>query len=60
MRFGLGQLGLPPRDFWAATLRELVAACPQRSQPPGADDLRALMRAFPDHVDEDQSAHDRT
>ena len=59
MRFGLGQLGLSPREFWVATLRELVAASPQGSGPPGTGDLVALMRAFPDQANEKRPSHDR-
>ena len=59
MRFGLGRLGLGPREFWAATLRELVAAGPQGSGPPGTGDLAALMRAFPDRVNKKRPSHDR-
>ena len=59
MCFGLGRLGLSPCEFWAATLRELVAASLQGSGPPGTGDLAALMRTFPDHKSEERSSHDR-
>ncbi len=59
MYFGLGRLGFSPREFWAATLRELVAASLQGSGPPGTGDLAALMRAFPDQVNEKRPFHDR-
>lgn len=53
MGFGLGVLGLSPRDFWAMTPRELAAAArgrlgPVLESPPGKDDLRALMQRYPD------------
>jgi uncharacterized phage protein (TIGR02216 family) len=54
MRAGLGRLGLPPRDFWSMTLRELDAALrghlglDTATQPFSRAGLRGLMRAFPD------------
>lgn len=50
MRFGLGELRLAPRDFWAMTLPELRAAIGARgAQPaPTRDALDELMRRFPD------------
>ena len=62
MRFGLGELRLAPRDFWAMTLPELRAAMPQAAgptpatQPPGRDALDELMRRFPDR---DEVRHGR-
>lgn len=48
----LGVLRWSPRDFWAATPRELAAACsalgPARTDPPRRADLARLMRQFPD------------
>lgn len=52
MRFGLGVLRLPPRDFWAMTPRELAAAwgavMGDRVGPLGRTDLDKLMETFPD------------
>jgi uncharacterized phage protein (TIGR02216 family) len=52
MRFGLGVLKLPPREFWGMTPRELAAAFEalngKRSLPPGRATLDDLMRRFPD------------
>lgn len=52
MKFGLGVLRLPSRDFWALTPRELAAAwgaiMGERSTPLGRDDLTAMMERFPD------------
>ena len=54
MAFGLGAWRLAPRDFWAATPRELAAALDGRRgliEPP-ADRaaLAALMAAYPDRT----------
>ncbi len=57
---GLGHLGLPPRDFWSMTLRELDAAlrghfgltAPMKPFTRGA--FGALMRQFPDGTPHDQ------
>ena len=49
MELGLGVLRLNPRDFWAATPREIAAAFPKHASP--ATDragLEQLMRQFPD------------
>ncbi|MCA3555307.1 phage tail assembly chaperone [Aestuariivirga sp.] len=49
MATGLGTLRLSPRDFWAATPREIAAAFPKRQ--PGAlprDVLERLLEQFPD------------
>lgn len=52
MAFGLGRLGWPPEQFWAATPREIAAALrAHRPEQGGATDragLAALMAAFPD------------
>ena len=51
MRFGLGVLRLPPRDFWAMTPRELAAAWGAVIGDRGAlgrDDFNGLMERFPD------------
>jgi uncharacterized phage protein (TIGR02216 family) len=53
MAMGLGVLGLPPRDFWAMTPKELAAAIRGRtgSGPAPAmtrGDLDALLARFPD------------
>jgi len=52
MAFGFGVLRHTPRDFWSLTPRELAAAAEgvfgESSRAPNRDDLRALMRAFPD------------
>lgn len=52
MRFGLGVLKLPPRDFWAMSPRELAAAwgavVGERGGTLGRSDLDRLMEQFPD------------
>lgn len=52
MRFGLGVLRLPPRDFWAMSPRELAAAwgavMGERAGPLGRTELERLMESFPD------------
>ncbi|WP_108395765.1 rcc01693 family protein [Devosia submarina] len=52
MRFGLGVLHLPPREFWAMTPRELAAAwgavMGERSGPLERPTLETLMERFPD------------
>lgn len=52
MAFGLGQLRLSPRDFWAMTPREIGCAMSRHGQattaPPGREALQRLMTAFPD------------
>jgi uncharacterized phage protein (TIGR02216 family) len=52
MRFGLGVLRLPPREFWAMTPRELAAAwgavMGERSGPLERPTLETLMERFPD------------
>jgi uncharacterized phage protein (TIGR02216 family) len=49
MELGLGVLRLSPRDFWAATPREIAAAFPVRA-PRTMDrtGLEQLIRQFPD------------
>jgi phage conserved hypothetical protein len=52
MRFGLGVLRLPPRDFWAMSPRELASAWSalvgERTGPLSRDELDRLMEQFPD------------
>ena len=51
MRFGLGVLRLPPRDFWRMTPRELAAAWGALvgdRGPLGRTELDGLMERFPD------------
>ena len=53
MRFGLGVLRLPPKDFWSMTPRELHAAMNPHGEAPRAlarIDLTRLMQAFPDEA----------
>lgn len=50
MELGLGVLRLSPRQFWAATPREIAAAFPMpSSQGPPRAALDHLMQCFPDH-----------
>lgn len=49
MRLGLGVLRLSPREFWAATPREIAAAFPgARRETMGRAGLAALMQRYPD------------
>lgn len=51
MAAGLGTLRLSPREFWAATPREIAAAFPARGRgalPRSA--LDQLMQQFPDRT----------
>ena len=54
MRFGLGALGLAPREFWKMTPREFDAALKGRMgvffdpAPMDMNTLAALSRRFPD------------
>lgn len=50
MALGLNALRWSPRDFWAATPRELMAALggSSRRDAASAADLRRLMNAYPD------------
>lgn len=52
MRFGLGVLRLPPRDFWAMSPRELAAAwgavMGDRTGPLARSEFDRLMEQFPD------------
>jgi uncharacterized phage protein (TIGR02216 family) len=51
MRFGLGVLRLPPRDFWRMTPRELASAWGAvmgDRGPLARNELDALMERFPD------------
>jgi uncharacterized phage protein (TIGR02216 family) len=54
MGFGLGRLRLSPREFWAATLRELSAAAEAIGGVRGAPIERAafdeLIKRFPDRT----------
>lgn len=62
MAFGLGDLRLAPREFWAMTPRELAAAANIRrnemSVPPTRRGLAALMQRYPDGVRPNQAAND--
>jgi uncharacterized phage protein (TIGR02216 family) len=50
MELGLGVLRLAPREFWAATPREIAAAFPSHPREhPARTDLDLLMQSFPDH-----------
>ena len=57
MAAGLGLLRLEPRAFWSMSPKELEAAMraiagPAASDvPPRREELRGLMRQFPDHED---------
>jgi uncharacterized phage protein (TIGR02216 family) len=52
MRFGLGVLRLPPREFWAMTPRELAAAwgavMGEGGQAMERPTLEQMMERFPD------------
>ncbi|NEU14066.1 phage tail assembly chaperone [Methylobacterium sp. BTF04] len=51
LALGLGTLRWRPRDFWAATPRELIAAAgpsTRRSPAAGRADLDRLIAAYPD------------
>ena len=52
MAFGLGDLQLAPRDFWAMTPRELAAAAhvhrSRTPEPPTRARLKDLMQRYPD------------
>lgn len=50
MALGLGRLRWSPRDFWAATPRELIAAAGLGTRRDAATpaDLDRLIAAFPD------------
>ena len=51
MRFGLGVLRLPPREFWRMTPRELAAAWGAvmgERHVLGRGELDGLMERFPD------------
>lgn len=48
MRLGMGVLRLSPKDFWAATPREIAAAFGPQRAGLGRDDLLTLMQTFPD------------
>lgn len=52
MRFGLGVLRMTPRDFWAMTPREFLAAAEpllgEAAAPMTRADLEALRARFPD------------
>lgn len=46
---GMGLLRLAPRDFWAASPREISAAFPQAGrEAPSRADIERLMQRFPD------------
>lgn len=48
MALGLRALRWTPRDFWAATPRELAAALPPRVPAAGRADLDRLIATYPD------------
>lgn len=49
MQQGLGVLRLSPRDFWAATPREIAAAFGSAPEAaPARAELEQLMQRFPD------------
>jgi uncharacterized phage protein (TIGR02216 family) len=53
MAFGLGRLGLSPREFWQTTLPEIAAALEGQLGPSAAPvierrDVDALLARFPD------------
>lgn len=52
MAFGLGQLRLSPRDFWAMTPRELAAAgegiLGPHVEPLGRGELDEMIARYPD------------
>ncbi len=54
MKFGLGNLGLSPGQFWAMTPRELsvaydaIAQTDQSNAPIARNELKGLMARFPD------------
>ena len=52
MAFGLGELRLAPKQFWAMTPRELAAAARSGGAvgpaPPSRGDMHALMARYPD------------
>jgi uncharacterized phage protein (TIGR02216 family) len=51
-RFGVGDLGLAPDEFWRLSLWEWLALVGARAtNVPTRNDLEALMRAHPDRRD---------
>jgi uncharacterized phage protein (TIGR02216 family) len=48
MRLGLGELRLPPEQFWRMTLRELVAAFGTPDPTFNRQRMTDLMQHFPD------------
>lgn len=48
MELGLGILRLPPREFWAATPREITAAFGGPPQKLGAANFAELIERYPD------------
>lgn len=48
MAMGLGTLRLSPRDFWAATPREIAAAFPKKQDALTRAALAQLLEQFPD------------
>lgn len=50
MATGLGKLRLSPRDFWAATPREIAAAFPKRQGALTRSTLAQLLERFPDET----------
>ena len=59
MAFGLGQLKLSPRDFWAMTPRELAAAAEgmlgRVTEPIERAALAELMNRYPDPTNGDRN-----
>ena len=51
MRAGMGVLKLSPKDFWAATPREIASAFPRKDHaPPPRAAMDQLMQMFPDEM----------
>jgi uncharacterized phage protein (TIGR02216 family) len=50
MRLGLGVLRLSPREFWAATPREVAAAFTSKARGVTRVEFETLMQRFPDET----------
>ena len=48
MHLGLGVLRLSPKEFWAATPREIAAAFVAPAPPPPRVSFEELMKRYPD------------
>jgi uncharacterized phage protein (TIGR02216 family) len=48
MRLGLGELRLPPEQFWRMSLKELLAAFANDEPALNRDELTLLMQRWPD------------